>query len=148
MYAISEEQIDFILRDIRARGVELESLQQDLLDHVCCLIEQNLEPGSNFEGFYYTTIQTFYKQELKEIEAETLFLLNNKNYYAMKKIMLASGAFSAIVLSIGIVFKFMHWPGAGFLIVGGIALFSLLFLPLLFALKVKEKEQTQNQFIL
>src|SRR6478736_5542246 len=111
MYCLSEKQIDFILADIRARGVALESLQQDLLDHVCCIIEQNLEANGNFEDFYFATIQTFYKQELKEIEEETLFLLTHKNYYAMKKIMLASGAFSAIVLSFGILFKFMHWPG-------------------------------------
>ncbi|MFC5269283.1 hypothetical protein [Adhaeribacter terreus] len=148
MYCLSEKQIDFILHDIRARGVEMETLQHDLLDHVCCIIEQNLEANGNFEDFYFATIQTFYKQELKEIEEETLFLLTNKNYYAMKKIMLTSGAFSAIVLSFGIVFKFMHWPGAGVLIVSGIALFSLLFLPLLFTLKLKEKEQAQSQFIL
>ncbi len=148
MYQLTDKHIDFILHDIRARGVEMESLQHDLLDHVCCLIEQNLEPGGDFEGFYSTAIQTFYQQELKEIEVETLFLLNNKNYYAMKKITLISGAFSAIVLSLGIVFKFMHWPGAGVLIVTGIAFFSLLFLPLLFTLKVKEKEQKQSPFIL
>ncbi|MBK0401657.1 hypothetical protein I5M27_01590 [Adhaeribacter sp. BT258] len=148
MYQLSEEQIDFISRDIQSRGLEMESLQQDLLDHVCCIIEQNLEATGNFEGFYLATIRTFYKTELKEIEEETLFLLTHKNYYAMKKIMLASGAFSAIVLSIGIVFKFMHWPGAGVLIVIGIALFSLLFLPLLFTLKIKEKEQAQSPFIL
>src|SRR5678815_1485779 len=99
MYTLSNEQLDFISSDIRARGVELESLQQDLLDHVCCIIEQNLEAGGDFEGYYLATIQTFYKTELKEIEEETLFLLTNKNYYAMKKIMLFSGASSAIVLS-------------------------------------------------
>lgn len=148
MYCLSEKQIDFIRHDIRARGVEMESLQQDLLDHVCCLIEQNLEATSNFENFYFATIRTFYKTELKEIEEETLFLLTNKNYYAMKKIMLTSGAFSAIVLSFGILFKFMHWPGAAFLLVAGIVLFSLLFLPLLFTLKMKEKAQTPNAFIL
>ncbi|KAA9340923.1 hypothetical protein [Adhaeribacter soli] len=148
MYCLSEAQIDFIFRDIRARGVEMESLQQDLLDHVCCLIEQNLEANGNFEDFYFTTIQTFYKTELCEIEEETLFLLTNKNYYAMKKIMLTSGAFSAIVLSLGIIFKFMHWPGAGVLIVSGITFFSLLFLPLLFTLKIKEKQASQSPFIL
>lgn len=135
-----------MLADIRARGVEMESLQQDLLDHVCCIIEQNLEANGNFEGFYAATIQTFYKKELKEIEAETLFLLTNKNYYAMKNIMLASGAFSAIILSAGILFKFMHWPGAGVLITCGIGLFSLIFLPLLFLLKVKERQQAINRF--
>jgi len=148
MYPLSEEQIDFICRDIQARGVEMESLQQDLLDHVCCIIEQNLEANGNFEEFYFQTIRRFYKNELKEIEEETLFLLTHKNYYAMKKIMLTSGAFSTIVLSAGILFKFMHWPGAGVLIVAGIVLFSLLFLPLLFTLKVREKQEIRDKFIL
>jgi len=148
MYCLNDKQIDFILLDIRARGVEMECLQQDLLDHVCCIIEQNLEASGDFEGFYFTVIPTFYKQELREIEEETLFLLTNKNYYAMKKIMLLSGIFSVFVLSFGILFKFMHWPGAAFLIVSGVVLFSLLFLPLLFTLKVKEKQQAQDKFIL
>jgi hypothetical protein len=148
MYCLSEKQIDFILADIRARGVEMETLQHDLLDHVCCIIEQDLEANGNFEDFYFNTIQTFYRKELKEIEEETLILLTNKNYYAMKKTMLASGAFSAIVLSFGILFKFMHWEGAAVLIVSGIVLFSLLFLPLLFTLKVKENAQSPNAFIL
>jgi hypothetical protein len=148
MYCLSKEQIAFISRDIRARGVEMESLQQDLLDHVCCLIEQSLEANGDFEHFYTTAIRTFYKTELKEIEEETLFLLTNKNYYAMKKIMLCSGVFSVVVLSFGILFKFMHWPGASVLIVVGVVFFSLLFLPLLFTLKVKEKQQAQDKFIL
>ena len=148
MYPLSEEQIDFISRDLKSRGLEMASLQEDLLDHVCCIIEQNLETTQDFEAFYFRTIRTFYKTELKEIEEETLFLLTHKNYYAMKKIMLASGGFSAIVLSLGIVFKFMQWPGAGVLVVSGIAFFSLLFLPLLFTLKIKEKKQTQSPFIL
>lgn len=146
MYCLSEKQIDFILHDIRARGVEMETLQQDLLDHVCCIIEQNLEENGDFEGFYSATIRTFFKTELKEIEEETLYLLTNKNYYAMKKIMLTSGVFSAMVLSFGILFKFMHWPGASALIVCGIGIFSLIFLPLLFLLKVKEKQQAINRF--
>jgi len=39
MYRISDTQIDFILNDIRARGVEMESLQQNLLDHICYIIK-------------------------------------------------------------------------------------------------------------
>ena len=79
MYRISDQQIDYILNDFRARGVEMESLQENLLDHICCIIEQELEANGDFERFYSTTIKTFYKNELKEIEEETISLLNNKN---------------------------------------------------------------------
>lgn len=147
MYCLTDQQIDLILNDISARGVEMESLQQDLLDHVCCIIEQNLEENGDFESFYQSTIKTFYKTELWEIEEETLSLLIFKNYYTMKKIMLVSGITSAILVAVGILFKFMHWPGAGMSLVLGISISSLIFLPLMFVLKVKEKQSSRDKLI-
>jgi hypothetical protein len=148
MYQISDQQIDFILSDISARGVEMESLQQNLLDHICCIIEHDLEENGDFENFYQRTMRTFYKDALWEIEEETLQLLIFKNYYTMKKIMIVSGTFSAAVMSIGIFFKFMHWPGASLLIILGIAISSLVFLPLLFTLRIKEKQKAKDKLIL
>ncbi|HMT27683.1 MAG TPA: hypothetical protein PKD91_00245 [Bacteroidia bacterium] len=148
MYHLSDQQIDYILNDIRARGVEMESLQQDLLDHICCIVENKLEASGDFEHFYMTTIKTFYKKELREIEEETITLLNNKNYYAMKKIMIGSGIISAILLTMGIVLKFLHMPGAAMGIVTGIVLFSLVFLPLMFTLRLKEKEKSKDKILL
>ena len=79
MYSLSDEQINFILSDISNRGITIESLQQNLLDHVCILIEENLPDNGDFETFYDASIQNFYKQELREIEEETVFLLHAKN---------------------------------------------------------------------
>ena len=148
MYCLNEKQIDFILNDIRARGVEMESLQLNLHDHICCIIEQNLEENGDFESFYQKTIKTFYKNELWEIEEETLLLLTHKNYYAMKKIMILSGTFSAATMILGILFKFMHWPGASLFIILGIGTSSLIFLPLLYLLKSKDSQATKDKLIL
>ncbi|MBP6730664.1 MAG: hypothetical protein KA149_01320 [Chitinophagales bacterium] len=148
MYRISDRQIDYILNDISARGVKLEDLQYNLLDHVCCIIEQNLEEGGDFEAFYAATIQTFYNIELKEVQDETIQLLTFKNYYAMKKIMLISGAVSVALLTMGIVLKFMHAAGASFGLVAGIAVFTLIFLPLLFTLKVKETQTFKDKLVI
>lgn len=147
MYCISEEQIDFILSDISARGIEMESLQQNLVDHICCVIEHNLDEDGDFESFYSAVIATFYKVELKEIEEETINLLIHKNYYVMKKIMMVSGALSASILSLGILFKFMHWPGAAVMILFGIVLLSFVFLPLMFVLKAKEKQENTDKIV-
>lgn len=147
MYCLSPQQIDYILNDISARGVKMESLQLNLLDHVCCIVEQNLEADGNFEDFYAATIKTFYKDELREIEEETINLLTFKNYYVMKKTMMVSGTISAVLLSLGILFKFMHWPGANIQIVLGTAGFSLLFLPLVFTLKAKEQRTINDKLI-
>ncbi len=63
MYILSEQQIDFILNDIKIRGVEMEDLQLNLLDHICCIVEYELEPGGNFEHFYQKTIPRFFKKD-------------------------------------------------------------------------------------
>lgn len=148
MYQLSDQQIDYILNDISARGVEMESLQENLLDHICCIIEQNLEANGDFESFYQKTIKTFYKDALWEIEEETISLLTFKNYYTMKKIMILSGAFSAVTMLSGLAFKFMHWPGASLFIQLGIISASLIFLPLLFTLKAKEKQSVKDKLVI
>jgi hypothetical protein len=148
MYTLSDQQITFILDDIRRNGIELEDLQSNLLDHICCIIEHELEENGDFEQFYFTTIKKFYKKELREIEAETNSLITFKNYYVMKKTMLVSGVVAATLLSIGIIFKFLHLPGAGVSIVLGVGLMSLVFLPLLFLLKIKEQKETKDKVLI
>lgn len=148
MYRISDEQLDFIISDIGARGVEMESLQQNLLDHVCCIIENNLEENGDFENFYKKTIKTFYKDDLWEIEEETLQLLTYKNYYTMKKVMIYSGTFSVVGFIAGSILKIMHWPGAGAILLLGMITISLVFLPLLFVLKIKETTGAKNKLMI
>ncbi|MCB9044935.1 MAG: hypothetical protein H6550_02225 [Chitinophagales bacterium] len=148
MYCITDEQVEYILDDIRRNGVEMEDLQFNLLDHICCIIEYNLKEGDDFEVFYQQTVRQFYKNDLKEIEEETINLLTFKNYYAMKKLMIISGASAAFILLTGSLFKLAHWPGAGILFVTGMVLFSLLFLPVLFLLKTKEAGSARDKVVL
>lgn len=148
MYNLSEQQIEYILNDIRRNGVEMEDLQLNLLDHICCIVEQNLKEGDDFEGFYRKTVKQFCKHELWEIEEETIILLTIKNYYVMKKSMITSGIFSATTLIFGSFFKIMHWPGSAVLLVLGIVTLSFVFLPLLFLLKAKEPTNTQSKTVI
>lgn len=147
MYSLTNQQIDYILDDIRARGIEMESLQGDLLDHVCCIIEHNLEANGDFENFYNKTITSFYKKELREIEEETISLLTFKHYYQMKKLMIISGGFSVAAFIGGSFFKIMHWPGASMLLLSAILTASLIFLPLMFILKVREESSTRDKVV-
>ena len=147
MYQLNNKQIEFIADDIKKRGIEIEDLHNNILDHVCCMIENNLEENGDFEKFYSNTIVKFYKNELWEIEEETISLLMFKNYYTMKKAMLISGFISSFFVMTGILFKFLHWPGAAAMLVLGIGSCSLIFLPLLFVLKVKESVELKNKLI-
>lgn len=148
MYQLSEQQIDFILSDIKKHGVELEDLQLNLLDHICCIIENELADGHDFETFYSNTLSRFYNHNLYELEEEALLLIKFKHYYTMKKLMLFSGIFSASSLMLGILFKFMHWPGASALIVLGIGSLCLLFLPIYFTLKIKNETLIKDKILI
>jgi hypothetical protein len=148
MYTLSEQQLEFILRDIKSRGVEMEDLQISLLDHICCIIECELEPDGDFESFYRKTIPRFFKKELREIEEETILLLTFKNYYAMRKTMIITGTTSVVGFTIGSFLKIMHWPGANVLLLLGITVASLVFLPLLFILKTKEANSGRDKIVL
>src|SRR3954470_71709 len=96
MFVLNEQQVSFILNDIRRNGIELEDLQLNLLDHICCIIENEMKPDQDFTEFYREIIPRFFKRELGEIQEETNLLLTFKNYYAMRKVMIISGAFAAI----------------------------------------------------
>ncbi|CAN5261151.1 hypothetical protein BH09BAC5_BH09BAC5_14380 [soil metagenome] len=148
MFVLSEQQVSFILNDIRRNGIELEELQLNLLDHICCIIENEMPPDRNFEEFYRSIIPRFFKKELREIQEETELLLTFKNYYAMKKVMIISGGFSAIAIVAGSFFKIMHWPGASALFVLAVATMCFLFLPLVFLLKAKEIKVKRDKIIL
>lgn len=148
MYTLSDQQIEFIRDDLRARGIARVSLQHDLLDHICCLIEDTFDGKDDFEGFYRQILKRFYRHELAEIEEETIRLLTFKQYYTMKKIMLGSGTVAAVFLTTGIALKFLHLPGAAIALVLGVFSLSFLFLPLLFLLRMKEKPEPTDKAVL
>ncbi len=148
MYRITDSQIDYILEDLAARGLTMESLQQDILDHVCCIIEQDLRDPADFKQFYRETIERFYKRELSEIEDETILLLTFKNYYTMKKVMITSGAATAFLLIAGSFLKLFSLPGAAVFLVLGIVAMSFLFLPLMLVLKMREASAGRDKLIL
>ncbi len=77
MYQITDENIDFILEDLNKRGIQTESLQLNLLDHICILIEENLEEGADFHHFYAETIKSFYKKgTLRTGNRNPLFIIS------------------------------------------------------------------------
>jgi hypothetical protein len=95
MYCLSDKQIDFIAANIRQQGIHLQGLHENLLDHICILIEEKLEKDEEFETVYSTVIKSFYRSELKEIEEEALFLAQYNHHWVLSR-----GLFFTILFSI------------------------------------------------
>ncbi|MFN5182834.1 MAG: hypothetical protein ACK5D5_07390 [Bacteroidota bacterium] len=145
MYELNENQVRFIEEDLLRRGIEMNSLREGILDHVCCMIENEMKDQDDFMLFYESTIKKFYKKELSEIERETKMLLTYKNYYTMKKTMKISGLISSIGFILGGLLKFLHLPGASVMLIFGFGSFALFFLPMMILLKFNEQKNYLNK---
>src|ERR1700761_1470535 len=96
MATLTDEQVDFVLADLQVNGIRLKGLRDNLLDHICILVEKRLAEGCEFEGAYTATMPLFYKKELYEIEEEALFLESIKGPY----VALSRSQFFPIVLGL------------------------------------------------
>jgi hypothetical protein len=56
-----------------------------------------------------------------------------------KSTALVFGSIAASLVNMGITFKFQHWPGAGVMLVSGLTIFSLVFVPLLLRSRLKDE---------
>lgn len=148
MFSLTEEQIAFIENDIKIRGITSPDLSIDLLDHICCLIENELDEYRNFDTVYLNVLTRFGEKGLKEIQLETNRLLTFKHYYIMNSTMKISGYVSSLLILSGAIFKFNHWPGASIMMVTGVFFLTVLCLPLLFILKFKSTAESNRSILL
>ena len=127
---LTEEQIEIIRSYIRGSGVKLKSLQDDILDHLCCVLEEKQGGSTDFESRLKTAIQDLAPDGLSDLERQTLYLLNHKKLIYMKKLMYLIGLGSSIALAMGLCFKLLNWRGGSELFIYGFLSFTLLFLPM------------------
>jgi hypothetical protein len=147
MITITNEQVEFILNDFESRGIVTEGLRDDLLDHMCCVIESEMQESDDFHRFYERVLPRFFKDSLGELQTETDNLLRFKNFYSMKRTLKITGILTVFFTIIGAVFKTLHLPGAGVTIILGGALFSFVFMPLLIILKFKDDESKVDKWV-
>lgn len=127
---LTASQIEFIQKDIEHQGVAIDELAESLLDHICCSIENS--SIDDFDQAYSTALKAFGEEGLQKIQDETFYLLILKREITMQKSMYIMGYLAAFLATTGLLFKIMHWPGANIMLILGIALLNLGFLPMYF----------------
>ncbi len=127
---LSNQQIDHVRKLIDAGGITIQSLKDDVLDHLCCVVEIKMTQGKTFDEAVHESVYELAPNGLEEIQNETIFLLNSNKIIAMKRIMYFIGMLSAMSFVLGWTFGMLHWLGATELSVGGFLGFVLIFIPL------------------
>lgn len=123
MVQLTDKQVDIISQRIVSGGVDNLGLQNNLLDHYCCFIETEMDKGVDFDTAYKIAFKAITPNGMHEIQDELFFLLTFKKQVSMKRIIYGSGFLAAFAISMGIMFRTMHFPGANvFMCVGFLAL--------------------------
>lgn len=141
--AVIDDNYERIKADLVRLGLTYERLMDDLLDHICCMVEENMEEGEDFESSYNQVLYSIGENRLSEIQHQTLLNLDKK-FQRMKKFTYVFGLSTAALTIIGSLFKRMHWPGAGIMITVGLASIVLVFLPLYFITSYREQAEKKN----
>jgi len=140
---IIDKQLPRIRKDLVGRGITYEHLRDDLLDHICCMVEEKLEEGEDFETSYTDVMSGIEPNTLFDLQHETLLLLDRK-FQRMKRITYILGLTGSLMALVGAFFKTQHWPGAGILLTLGFLIVVLGFLPLYFISSYREQSEKPN----
>ena len=60
------------------QGFKIDSLKEDIIDHLCCVIETRLGKKKSFEQLLLEASEELAPNGLIELEQTTVFLLNSK----------------------------------------------------------------------
>jgi hypothetical protein len=137
-YKLSKNEIDFIKDDVKKSGISFSHLEDELIDHICCMVEELINDGFTFNTALTRVRKDIGIDSLKAIEIQTIILINKK-FQGMKKTMKITGIIGLSTIIISSIMKIMHWPGANLLLTLGFATLLLAYLPALSLTLRKEK---------
>ena len=99
--ALSENQVLYLQNNLQAAGLDYVPLCDELLDHLCCMVEERMTMGLNFQQACEDALTAFGKDEIQELQNETIHLIQQKSQF-MKRI-------SLLVLAILLVSVTIIW---------------------------------------
>ncbi len=137
MAELTEKEIGRLNREIQKQGLTYTELQQELLDHLCCDVEAEMEEGLEFIKALEKVRKGMGKDRIQQLQEETLLLINQK-YRIMKKFMYILGMIAPAMLITGTIFKIQHWPGAGVLLVLSLFILGAIYLPVFVMVKIRD----------
>lgn len=146
MFELTHKHLELITADVSKADISFSHLKYDLIDHICCDLENEMNHGIPFEKAYEMVKSRIGIRGLQQIQEDTLFLIDKK-YRIMKNSMKIFGVISTILLAFGALFKIEHWPGAGIMITLGFFLLCFVFLPSAVYVSYREVSNRTKLFV-
>ena len=146
MPELTINDIDQISRYVRTQEITFSHLPDDLIDHICCDVENEMQNGIDFTEAYHRVREKMGKRRLKEIQEETLYAVDTK-YRQMKNTMKITGIAGTVLLGFAALFKIQHWPLAGVMLTLGAFTLAFFFMPSALGVLWKESQSRKKLFL-
>lgn len=111
MQLLAADQIEHIEERIAKASLKNTSLSIDIVDHICCMIEDRLELGTEYKQAEKEVFSQMGVLQIQAIEQETNILTQNK--IIMKKRTKIIGLIAITLMLAGFTMKQLHLMGAG-----------------------------------
>lgn len=110
---LTNDHIDYIIKDLNYRGIVHDDLQQEFVDHICSAVEEKMHGNIRFLDAYHTVLQQFgHTTGLRKTQLQTISQQNNqvkimlRNYFTIALRNLRKHSFYSFInvagLSVGI----------------------------------------------
>lgn len=139
MASLTDDEVDQVHDLLVAKGISYSALKEELLDHMCCLIEGMMECGTQFSQALNKATDTFGPDGIERAQEATLYLLNLR-HRKMKNATSILGMAGGLLTISGTLFKILHYPGASILLVLGLGIIALLFMPMALFVNLKNQK--------
>jgi len=129
---LNESQIERIADTVNKSNIASAEMKEDLIDHLCCIAEDEMSKGKDFETALQAALQRFCPNGLDEIQNETLFLFTSKSRKRLDRTLYVSGFIALTGVLATAVMKTLHLPGGGLVLFATFLVALFVFFPAVF----------------
>lgn len=132
MKKLSSKQINEIAEKISGSSIKSKELKEDLTDHICCLIEDDMDRGFSYVEAESMAFSAVFPDGIEKDHKRDIWLITPKKQKSMRSILFILSYLALVIMTGSFMFKALHWPGAGILLIIACSLFTFVFTPVFF----------------
>ena len=129
---VSDEQLFEIQGYLLSNGITDVGLQEDLADHICCVVEEIMSEGLSFGAVFEQAKERIVPDSPAEIQSDLNYLLTIKKKIMTRKLVFLFGFFGILELMLALALRvanFVEPELAGLLAMAGILTLSVSVVP-------------------
>ena len=129
---LNDFQIGKIADTVNEGAISSVEMKEDLIDHLCCIVEDEMSKGKDFETAYQAAFKRISPNGLDEIQNETVFLFTSKSRKRLDRTLYVTGFIALTGVLASIVMKTLGIPGGGIVLFTSFLVAIFVFFPAVF----------------